>query len=143
MMLSSVVRLTHVQNIAIIGCNNPTVQCGYNGGLQFVSCHNVTIEGIIWNKCGANANVTQEHGLFMFNSSNIAFLNCTFHNLLGRSIVLSEVSGSVNINNCNFTHSHYKNHSTAILYSSKLNDVQLNLCLQLTIVCLITMREPA
>ena len=49
MALSSVIQLTHLKNIAIIGYNNPTVQCGYSGGLHFVSCDNVTIEGIIWN----------------------------------------------------------------------------------------------
>ena len=48
MILSSVIQFTHLKNIAIIGYNNPTVQCGYSGGLHFVSCHNVTIEGITW-----------------------------------------------------------------------------------------------
>ena len=46
MVLSSVVELTYLENILIIGYNNPTVQCGYSGGLHFASCHNVTIEGI-------------------------------------------------------------------------------------------------
>ena len=129
MVLSSVIQFTHLKNIAIIGYNNPTVQCGYSGGLNFVSCHNVTIEGIIWNECGANTNISsiQGIGLYMYNSSNTIFLNCTFQNSLGQSIVLSEMLGNVNINNCNFTHnSNYKNHGTAIHCLSKLNDnVQL------------------
>ena len=94
----------------------------------YVSCHNVTIEGIIWNECGANSNVgtTEGIGLYMYNSSSIILQNCTFQNSLGQSVVLSEVSGSVNVNNCNFTHNiHYNNNGTAIHYSSKLNDVQL------------------
>ena len=80
MTLSSVIQLTHLKNIAIIGYNNPTVQCGYSGGLHFVSCHNVTIEGIIWNEYGANVNVnaTEGIGLYMYNSLNIIFQNCTF-----------------------------------------------------------------
>ena len=129
MMLSSVMQLTHLRNIAIIGYNNPTVQCGYSGGLYFVSCHNVTIQGIIWNECGALANIstTQRIGLYIYNSSNIIFQNCISQNSLGQSIALLEVSGSVSISNCNFTHnSHYKKHGTAIYYSSNLNDnVQL------------------
>ena len=39
---SSVIQLTHLKNIAIIGYNNPTVQFGYSGGLQFVHCHKLT-----------------------------------------------------------------------------------------------------
>ena len=128
MALSSVIQLTHLKNIAVIGYNNPTVQCGSSGGLHFVSCHNVTIEGIIWNECGGNdASVNTMEGivLYMYNSSDIVFHNCTLRNSLGQSIVLSQVSGSVSINNCNFTHAHnnhYKSHGTAIHYSSKLND---------------------
>ena len=127
MVLSSVIQLTHLKNIAIIGYNNPTVQCGYSGGLHFVSCHNVTIEGIIWNECGANVSTTKRIGLYMYNSSNIIFQNCTFRNSLGQSILLSQVSENVNILNCNFTHNkYYNNHGTAIYYSSKFNDdVQL------------------
>ena len=69
MVLSLAVKLTYLKNIAIIGYNNPTVQCGNSGGLQFTSCHNVTIKGIIWNKCGMNANVstTSGTGLYIYN----------------------------------------------------------------------------
>ena len=123
MILSSVTQLTHLKNIAIIGHNNPTIQCGYSGGLYFVSCQNVAIEGIIWNECGASVNATQRIVFYMYNSSDIVFTDCSFQGSLGQSVVLSEVSGSVYINNCNFTHnSHYENHGTAIHYSSKLND---------------------
>ena len=75
MILPSVVQLTHLKNIAIIGYNNPTVHCGYSGGLQFVHCHNLTIEGIKWNECGtrSNANTTQGIGLYIHNTSNISF----------------------------------------------------------------------
>ena len=127
LILSSVMRLTDLKNISIIGCNNPTVQCGYSGGLHFVSCHNVTIEGITWDQCGTNANVSISPGAGMYinSSSNINFQDCTFLNSLGQSVVLSEVSGSVNINNCQFTHNkYYNNHGTAIYYSST-DDAQI------------------
>ena len=123
MVLSSVMELTYLKNIAIIGYNNPTVQCGYSGGLHFASCHDVVIAGIIWNECGKNANVSiaSRTGLYIHNSSSVSFQNCTFQNSLGHSIVLLEVSGNVNINDCNFTHNYYKNHGVAIHYSSKHN----------------------
>ena len=87
MVLSSVTHLTHLKNISIIGYNNPTVQCGYSGGLHFVSCHNVTIEGITWNQCGTDANVSMV-GLYVYNSSNINIQDCTFWNSQSQSIVL-------------------------------------------------------
>ena len=86
MVLISVVQLTHLKNNAIIGYNNPTVHCGYCGGLQFVHCHNLTIEGIKWNGCGAksNANTTQGIGLYVHNSSifNIALFRIHLVNQL-------------------------------------------------------------
>ena len=127
MVLSSVIQLTHFKNIAIIGYNNPTVQFGYSGGLQFVHCHNLTIEGIKWNGCGAKSNASTTPGiaLYVHNSSNIIFQNCTFQNSFGQSVVLSEVLGNVNINKCKFTHNnYYNNHGTAIHYSSN-NNAQL------------------
>ena len=119
--LSSAMELTYLKNIAIIGHNNPAVQCGYSVGLHFASCHNVSIEGIIWNECGIDANVStaSETGLYIHNSSNFSFQNCTFQNSLGHLIVLLEVSGNVNINSCNFTHNNYKNHDVAIHYLSQ------------------------
>ena len=130
MVLPSVVQLMHLKNIAIIGYNNPTVQFGYSGGLQFVHCYNLTIEGIKWNGCGAksNASTTPGIGLYVHNSSNIIFQNCTFQNSFGQSVVLSEVLGNVNINNCKFTHNnYYNNHGTAIHYSSN-NNAKLVFC---------------
>ena len=127
MVLSSVIQLTHLKNIAIIGYNNPAVQFGYSGGLQFVHCHNLTIEGIKWNGCGAKSHTstTPEIGLYVHNSSNIIFQNCTFQNSFGQSVVLSEVLGYVNINNCKFRHNnYYNNHGTAIHCSSN-NNAQL------------------
>ena len=127
MVLPSVVQLTHLKNIAIVGYNNPIVHCGYSGGLQFVHCHNLTIEGIKWNGCGtkSNASTNPGIGLYVHNSSNIIFQNCTFQNSFGQSVVLSEVLGNVNINNCKFKHNnYYNNHGTAIHYSSN-NNAQL------------------
>ena len=126
MVLSSLVRLTHLKNVSIIGHNNPTILSGYNAGLYFASCQNITITGITWIGHGINAKFFSSPAvaflLYIINLSNINFQNCTFQNSLGQSIVLSEVSGSVNINNCKFTHNkYYNNHGAAIYYSSNDN----------------------
>ena len=119
MELSSVMQLEHLKNIAIIGYNNPTVQCGCSGGLHFVSCHNVTIKGITWNGgCDTNQ-TTAVARLSLHNSSSLSFQNCVFKNLMGQIIVLSKVSGNVHINNCKFSHNYYNNHGAAIFHSPK------------------------
>ena len=123
-LLCSVIQLTYLKNITIIGYNNPTVQCDYSGVLHFVSCHNVTIEGITWNGCGAKTNIAGI-AIYVYNSSHLNIENCSFLNSLGRSIQISHISGKVNINNCKFTHNNnYNNHGTAIHYSSN-DDAQL------------------
>ena len=45
-MLSSLIKLSDLQNISIIGHNNPTVNCKHLGGIHLTSCHNCIIEGI-------------------------------------------------------------------------------------------------
>ena len=58
-------------------------------------------------------------GLMLKESSNIAIQNCLFQCFLGQALVLSEVSGDININNCNFVNnSHYRGHGAAIHCSS-------------------------
>ena len=123
LILSSVIQLRDLKNIAIIGYNDPTVQCGYSGGLHFVSCCNITIEGIIWNGFNVNAtvDVTQGIVIHLHHSSNIDLQNCTFQNLLCQSIVLSEVTGNVKISKCKFMHNNYQSHGTAIQCTSNDN----------------------
>ena len=75
--LSSVPFLNHLQNISIIGQNNPTVSCKNNGGgLHFVSCRNCTIVGITWDGCGSK--ISSSPVLKIENSSSIKIQNCTF-----------------------------------------------------------------
>ena len=55
-MLLSIVSLVSLENVSIIGHDNPTVNCDNAGGLYFDNCHNITIMTITWEKC----NVTFE-----------------------------------------------------------------------------------
>ena len=111
----------------ITGHNNPIVKCNNSGGLHIISCHNCIIEGITWDKCGANymkENANAPHAvLSLINSSNIIIKKCSFQQSLGQVIVLSLVTGDVNISHCNFSSNyHYEGQGSAIHYSSNVTD---------------------
>ena len=120
--LNSIIHIVDLANIAITGHNNPTVNCNNSGGLHFISCYNCTIEGITWEGCGAR-DIRDDHIVYpvlqLTNSSNITIQNCLFQQSMGQAVVLSGMSGDVNINYCNFLYNkQYEGHGTAIHYSS-------------------------
>ena len=118
--LSSVIPLADLANITITGHNSPTVHCNNSGGLHFVSCHNCTIQGITWDRCGTrdNANVSQPV-LQLSNCSEMIIKICSFQHSIGQAIVLSQMTGDVNISHCNFSsNNQYEGHGSAIHYSS-------------------------
>ena len=124
--LFSIISLTDLANITIIGHNNPTINCISSGGLHFSSCHNCIIQGIIWDKCGANViieNANISHPVLqLINSSNITIKNCLFQHSIGQAIAISQMTGDVNISHCNFlSNNYYEGHGSAIYYSS--NDI--------------------
>ena len=62
--------------------------------------------------CGTD---NDEPGLKLTNSSNIIIQNCSFQHSIGQAIVLSEISGYINIKYCKFVNnSHYKEHGATI-----------------------------
>ena len=106
-----------IVNVTIIGHNNPIVNCKDSGRVRFTSCDNCTIQGITWDGCGTDD--PTEPGLKLSNSSNINIKNCFFQYSKGQALLLSEITGDVNIDHCEFVHnSHYKRHGAAIHYSS-------------------------
>ena len=112
--LSSLIDRSNLQNVSIIGHNDPTVNCKNDAGIHFKFCRNCIIQGIAWNKCGLS-----KAGLKLSNYSNVTIQNCSFQSSLGRVIVLSEVSGNININDCNFVNNTYSiGHGAAIHYCS-------------------------
>ena len=113
--LSSLTKPSNLENVLIIGHNNPTVNCRKVGGMHFTFCHNCIIKGITWDGCGTKA----EPGLKLSYSSNITIQNCYFQHSIGQAVVLSEVTADVNINHCQFVYnSHYRGHGAAVHYSS-------------------------
>ena len=51
-MLLSFISLVGLEDITIIGYENPTINCNNAGGIYFENCTNCTIVGITWENCG-------------------------------------------------------------------------------------------
>ncbi|XP_065911116.1 probable outer membrane protein pmp6 [Dysidea avara] len=116
--LSSIVFVVGVNNARVVGYNNPTVYCNNTGGAKFVSCRNITIEGIRWEGCGFYNTTNSDPVLGMYNSSGITIQSCTFQNSIGQAVVLLNVLGNVIVNSCVFINNkQFRGHGTAVYYS--------------------------
>ena len=93
-MLSSLIETSGLYNVSIIGHNNPTVNYK-TGGIHCTFCHNFVIQGIIWDGCRYD-NLTKPV-LKMSYSSSVTIQNCSFQHSIGPALLLSEVSGNVDI----------------------------------------------
>ena len=132
--LSSMVVLKYLENILIVG---DSIDCNSNGSVKFVSCKNVTIEGVRWEQCGTLTNPA----IGFYDSSNVKIQNCSFHRSTGQAVVLSKVSGNVYINNCQFTHNNaYEGQGTTIHISQSKPHVQLHVVID---KCNFTVNGPA
>ena len=119
--LDSFEPLLNLEFVTIIGHNNPTVNCTNNGGgLKLYSCRNCVIEGITWVGCGGIVKKhTSQPVIQVHNSSNITIQNCSFLHSKGQAVVLSDVSGEVSFNHCEFiNNTDYEYNGVAIHYSS-------------------------
>ena len=122
--LSSLVTVSDLEKVSIIGHNNPTVKCRSVGGINITFCNNCIIQGITWDRCGTgNISNDTEPGLKLSYSSNVTIQSCFFQQSVGQAVVLSEMLGDVSINNCMFmNNSHYRGHGAAVHYSSSANN---------------------
>ena len=122
--------LTGLENVSIIGYNNPTVYC-YNtsviiGALQFNSCTNCTIRGITWSGCGGIIDDINYPVLQFYNSSNVTIENCIFQHSKGQVIALSEI-GDFAINHCKFLQNRYLgSHGGSIIDIADQGNSQIN-----------------
>ena len=96
--LFSLISISDLKNVSIIGYNNPTVKCRNIGGIHFTYCHNCIFEDITWDECGRN---DKNYGLKLSYSSNIMIQNCLFQHSIGHVVVLLK-SQNVTISNCMF-----------------------------------------
>ena len=130
--LSSVMQLMDVNNISIIGHNNPTVDCNNTGALHFMSSHNITIKGIKWKRCGTVNNKNHRPGLEIYNCSDVIIKDSSFKFSAGRSLALVNILGQVSIDYCEFTQNKiHDDHGAAIYYSSLIdteNVLTINNC---------------
>ena len=118
-MLLSIVSLVALENVSIIGHDNPTVNCDNAGGIYFDNCHNCTIIGITWEKCGNKTD--KKPAIELYNSADIIIQNCSFQHSVTQAIALSEVTENVSISSCKFVfNSHFEGNGAAIHYLSKI-----------------------
>ena len=120
LILSSLVTASGIENVSIIGHNNPTVNCKSIGRIHITFCKNCIIQGITWDECGTkHIDNHTEPGLMLSYSTIITIQNCSFQHSVGQAVVLSEVSGDININDCKFVSNHYYGgHGAAVYYLS-------------------------
>ena len=127
--LLAVVLIRDLQNISIIGHNNPTVNCDNAGGIHFERCHNCTITGITLENCGTTND--SKPAIQLYDSSDITIENCTFKHSVTQALVISEVLGNVRIYSCKFLFNNkFEGHGVTIYYLSKIqhrSKFQLNI----------------
>ena len=118
--LSSLVTVSDIENVSIIGHNSPTVNCKGNGRIHMNFCKNCIIQGITWDECGTkNIDNHTEPGVMLNYSSTVTIQNCSFQRSVGQAVVLSKISGDINIIDCKFiNNSYYGGHGAAIYYLS-------------------------
>ena len=87
-------------NITITG-SNVTIMCNNSGSVYCESCDDVMIEGITWDRCG-DPNGKNIAGVTFNGTNDISLINCTFQRSLVQAVYLGMVSGSINVNHCNF-----------------------------------------
>ena len=118
--LSSLIKISSIENVTVIGHGTPTINCTNFGGMYFTFCHYLIVQAITWDGCGTEG--IDDHSkpaLKLSDSSNILVKNCSFQYSKAQVVLLSNVSGDVGISHCNFAHnSHYKGHGALIHYSS-------------------------
>ena len=84
--LSSFVTVSDLENVLIIGHNNPTVNCRSVGGIHFTYCNNCIIQGITWDRCGAgNISNDTEPRIKLSYSSNVTIQSCFFQQSVART----------------------------------------------------------
>ena len=123
MMLSTILVGIDLANIIITGYNSPTIKCDkYGGGLYLSSCHNCTIENIIWDGCGTQViNQHTDPVILLDESSNIKIKNCAFQNSVGQAIALADMAGpgDTAISHCRFLNNTVRDnggHDNAVIY---------------------------
>ena len=119
--LLSFVSLVGLESIAIIGHDNPTINCNSAGGIYFENCNNCTIVGVTWENCGIKND--GKPVIELHNSSDITIQNSTFQHSVTQVLVFSKVSGNVTIIDCKFAFNKKSvGHGTVLYYESKIEN---------------------
>ena len=115
--LSSFIKVSDLQNVSVIGYNNPSVNCRSIGGVHFTFSYNLIFKDITLSGCGSRLNYHTKSGpgLNLSCSSNVMIQNCLFQHSLGPVVVLL-MSKNVTISSCRFS-----NNKAACIYVKNQN----------------------
>ena len=106
--------IENLHNITILG-NGATVMCNHTGSLDCILCRNVTLEGIVWDRCG-NSDFTE--GIRFLLANDVKFSMCTFqYSNACASAFIVMLSGSIEVRMCRFLFNHVSN-ITCPLYAT-------------------------
>ena len=125
---NSTIEFRNLNNITIIGNKNLVVHCIYTNNIKhhrfyFISCSNITIEGMTWTGCGKYINIVDNDNMYqtvihMSNCSDVVIRKSTFQHCAVETIILLNNSGianyNANINNCYFMNNNVKDHGGVI-----------------------------
>ena len=95
--------------------------CNNFGGLHFLSCINIKIQNITWKRCGFKNGTDLAGPVIKLNKSSTTVIqHCSFQCSLVPVVMLTNISGNVTIDNCEFLNNNkYKGHGAVIYYSPK------------------------
>ena len=105
--MDSGVYLSAIQELAIIGEDNPRINCLGSGGLSFTGSTDVMIAGIEWENCGISHETTSvDHNgtsaLFFYKCINVTVDDCGFTSQWGVGMSIYDVGGTVHISESRF-----------------------------------------
>ena len=128
--LSSVIDLSDLENISIIGHNNITVICGIDGGgLYLCSCDNLIVKGFTWIGCGIINHTYYHRPVLEFcDSSGITIQNCTFRYSIEQVISLHRIDSYVNIDHCDFMNNNLHGDYRAVIDCYNVLTININNC---------------
>ena len=112
--ICSQIMLEGLDSISLTGHNNATIHYKETGELKFMSCQNVEITDLTWNRPSENNPIPK---ITFSDGSNITVRNCSFQYSMGQSISLLNVSEHVNIDRCKFIYNSDNQNASLIHYS--------------------------
>jgi len=92
----------NLHNITITG-NGPTIMCNNSGGVYCMSCSDVIIEGITWDKCGDPNKKDTVAAVYFAVAHDIKIQKCNFQKSKVCALILNQASSNIIVRNSKFS----------------------------------------